>query len=210
MFYTLFTIDHHLYYHQTPPVLSSNHHNYVIRTYHRIQYCTIIIMLFISITNVIVAYRQYTTTTNESIAFIYQLIIGIEFIGSSNSSKNILLLYTVLYTNPIHCIWIRHPILSSEATAVCTEEVEKNTIIYRITTRRRRKTSTIIYRITTWSRRKTITNFCIPESIIFFYSDILLLVLLQVINCGCLCSEITYAILCYYPVFYHIYTVGIN
>ena len=84
-------------------------------------------MLFISITNIIAAYRQYTTTTttttiNESITCIYQFIIGIEFIGSSSSSNDILLLYIVLHTNPIQCIWIRHLILLSEATAVCTEE----------------------------------------------------------------------------------------
>ena len=124
-------------------------------------------MLFISITNIIAAYGQYTTTTNESIVFLYQFIIDIKFIGSSSSINDILLLYIVLHTNPIQCIWIRHLILSSAATAVHTEEGGQYTIIYRVTTRRRRKRSTIIYRITMLSRRKTITNFCIPESIIF-------------------------------------------
>ena len=91
---------------------------------------------------------------------------------------------------------------------------EINTIIYRITTRRSRKTSTIIYKSTTWSRRKNITHFCIPASIIFFLTtirkicsnnDILLLVLQQIINCDCLWLKIMYVILCYYPLFYHIY-----
>ena len=38
--------------------------------------------------------------------------------------------YIVLHTNPIQCIWIRHLILSSEATAVCTEEDGKQIRLY--------------------------------------------------------------------------------
>ena len=89
--------------------------------------------------------------------------IGIAFIESS-SSNDILLLYIVLHTNPIQCIWIRPPyMLPSEAATVCTQEGGKRIRLYI----ERRKMSTIIYRVTRRRGRKVITGFCIRESITF-------------------------------------------